>query len=150
MGLDISHDAFSGAYSAFNRLRAEVCRAIGGSWPPHFKYGVDGRAILNGDGMPTTDESLDPESWYCDEEYTREAWPGLYEFLCHSDCDGEIEPDMCVKVADDLERIIPLVEALGSTAFGHIEAQGGYVEVLRKLVVGCRLAAEQNEPLLFY
>lgn len=35
MGLDTSHDAFHGAYSAFNRLRQEVSRARGGSFPPH-------------------------------------------------------------------------------------------------------------------
>lgn len=35
MGLDISHDAFHGAYSAFNSLRQEVAHAVGGSYGPH-------------------------------------------------------------------------------------------------------------------
>lgn len=35
MGLDVTHGAFSGAYSAFNNLRRFLLRSIGGSWPPH-------------------------------------------------------------------------------------------------------------------
>ena len=35
MGLSASHGGYNGAYSKFNRLRVAVCRAIGGSWPPH-------------------------------------------------------------------------------------------------------------------
>ncbi len=35
MGLRCSHDAFHGAYSAFNRFRQFIAAAIGGSHPPH-------------------------------------------------------------------------------------------------------------------
>jgi hypothetical protein len=46
MGLDCSHDAFHGAYSAFNSFRKFICKAIGGSFPPH------------------EDKTLDGDSWY--------------------------------------------------------------------------------------
>ncbi|WP_244185725.1 hypothetical protein [Bacillus sonorensis] len=37
---------------------------------------------------------------------------GLTEFFGHSDCDGEISPEMCKIVADELEAILPYVEEL--------------------------------------
>lgn len=113
MGLDCSHDAFHGAYYAFNRLRQEVARAADG------------------------------------EAYSQTTHPGLFEFLKHSDCDGEISPSMCLRVASDLEELLPQVQALGSVAAGHILNRGGYVEVLRKFIAGCREAAAAGEPLIF-
>lgn len=89
MGLDCSHDAWHGPYSAFNRLRQAVCKAIGGSFPPH------------------ADKSLDDNYWYSGEGYRAETHPGLYEFLSHSDCDGKITPKMCAKVANELEALLP-------------------------------------------
>ena len=88
MGLDCSHGAFRGAYSAFNRLRQAVAKAAGGSYPPHEK----------GSG-------LDDRRWYVGDEYNKESFPGLWEFLGHSDCDGEIDPEMCKLVARDLSSL---------------------------------------------
>lgn len=134
MGLDCSHDAFHGAYSAFNRLRQAVTASLGpdGSWPPH------------------ENKTLDPDKFFIPDEYTQSEWPGLWEFLTHSDCDGEISPEMCVKVADDLEKVLPKVEALGWESHGHIAARGGFVEVLRKFIAGCRAAAAEGVPLDFH
>lgn len=127
MGLDCSHDAFHGAYSAFNLLRKEVANAVGGSYPPH-----DNR-------------ELDGDMWYIDgDTYTAESHPGLFAFLSHSDCDGEFTADECTQVANDLE---PLIALLPTEGRGHF--QGGYASVLRKFVDGCRLAASKNESLLF-
>lgn len=150
MGLDCSHDAFHGAYSAFNRFRQEIARAMGGSFPPHWKYNHDGGLELDQNGFAIYDESLDKDCWYWGDGYSKETHPGLAEFMKHSDCDGEISPDMCVKVANDLEALLPKVEALGSVAVGHIAARGGYVEVLKKFIKGCRDAAESGEPLSFH
>ncbi|XEC97031.1 hypothetical protein AB6A23_11100 [Paenibacillus tarimensis] len=133
MGLDCSHDAFHGAYSSFNRLRQFVCKSIGGSYPPH------------------ETEGLEPEAWYFGEGYNKEKNPGLYEFFCHSDCDGEISPEMCSLVANELESILPLLKKLEeiTEAYGHILFNGGYVGTVEKFIAGCRKAAELNEPLLF-
>lgn len=128
MGLDCSHDAFHGAYSAFNRLRKEVARAVGGSFPPH------------------ENRELDDDMWYIDDAYTAESHPGLFAFLSHSDCDGEFTPEECVQVANDLE---PLIDSLPNGGHGHIETNGGYRRSLQRFVDGCRLAASKNESLLF-
>lgn len=136
MGLDCSHDAFSGAYSAFNRFRQAVCKAMGGSFPPH-------ETDRHEDG-----DVLEPDKWYWGTGFNEETHPGLFVFLAHSDCDGEISPEDCTKVANDLETLLPKVEALGSGG-GHIERDGGYGAVCRRFIAGCREAAKDNEPIVF-
>jgi len=59
MGLDTTHDAFHGAYSAFNRFRQIVCRAIGGSFPPHFLMNKDGSLVRNMRGHLVKNTDLD-------------------------------------------------------------------------------------------
>lgn len=150
MGLDTTHDAFHGAYSAFNRLRQCVCEAMGdgSSFPPHWVYRADGTI---GDAFPAPKkEGLNDELIYIGDSYTRESHPGLWEFLMHSDCDGEIATEMCAKVADELEALLPNIEALGWRDGGHIAARGGFVEVVRKFIAGCRAAAAAGESLGFY
>lgn len=93
---------------------------------------------------------MDDNSFYVDDAYTAATHPGLYEFLAHSDCDGEISPEMCIKVADELEALLPKVEALNWNSAGHIARAGGYVSVLRKFIVGCRAAASEGVPLGFH
>jgi len=147
MGLDCSHNAFHGAYSSFNRFRQVVCHAIGGSFPPHCIYNADGTIARDKDGNIIYDHTLDDKMMYCGKDLDAES--GMYHFLTHSDCDGEISPEMCIKVANDLEAILPQIEALPDRGSGHIVARGGYAEVLKKFVAGCRLASENNEPLVF-
>lgn len=144
MGLDCSHNAFHGAYSAFNSFLQEVAHAIGGSYPPHWKRDISGRLI-----QPLQrDESLYDNRWYWgDQGYSHESNPGLSEFFCHSDCDGEISPEMCKIVADELE---PLLEKMPEESLGHIAARGGYRKVLQYFIDGCRAAHAANEPLDFH
>ncbi len=150
MGLDCSHDAFHGAYSAFNRLRQFVCTATGGSYPPHWIHGPTGEILKGDDGSTRYHTAIPDTHFQCGDDYPREDWPGLYEFLSHSDCDGEIPPDMCMKVADDLERLLPKLEAMRWESHGHIAARGGFVEVVHKFIDGCRAAAQSGEPLDFH
>ena len=131
MGLDCSHDAFHGAYSSFNRFRQVVAKAIGGSFPPH-------------DG----DRTLDPDQWYWGRGYGEETHPGLLLFFQHSDCDGELSPAECSLVANDLEALMPNIAAHGSGT-GHIARDGGYGEVAKRFIAGCRDACEAGESLLF-
>ena len=146
MGLDTSHDAFHGAYSAFNSLRQEVAHAIGGSYGPHWLRTHHGEIARDKDGYPIRDETLNDAMFYVPDEITEDAFPGLWEFLRHSDCDGEISPEMCMKVADDLEPLLPKMPEGGA---GHIARRGGYREVLRKFIAGCRAAAAEGVPLTF-
>lgn len=149
MGLDCSHNAFSGAYSAFNRLRQFVCAATGGSFPPHWMYGPDGEILHDPDGATRYHTQIPSDRFQCGEGYTRDEWPGLFEFLTHSDCDGEISPTWCTKVANDLEKLMPQFEAMRWESSGHLARDGGYVSVIRQFIAGCRDAAEAGEPLTF-
>lgn len=151
MGLDVSHDAFRGAYSAFNRLRQCVCKALGEehSFPPHYVYLERGIVLQDKDGFCVCHPDKKEEFMYIPDDLKRDK-PGLYEFLVHSDCDGEISPELCVNVANDLEQLLPRVKALNWEAYGHIAAYGGYAETLQLFIDGCRSAASANEPLRFY
>jgi hypothetical protein len=140
MGLDISHNAFHGSYSAFNRLRQAICYVIGGSYPPHMESNY---LLWSSDNPP------DKNTWYWGQGYSEETHPGLFLFLCHSDCDGEISPEDCLKVVKDLEPIIPRLEELGLD-WGNIQKNGGFAGTCRKFIDGCKLAAQSKEPLYFY
>ena len=154
MGLRCSHDAFYGAYSAFNRFRQELAFAAGGSYPTHYKRNEDGSFVKKkdslGNEMIVIDRDMDEKLWYADEIYLKGNHMGLVELFNHSDCDGEISPEMCLKVANDLEILLPIVKKLGTPDSGHIGKLGGYYETTKKFIRGCRLAHENNEPLEFY
>ena len=85
------------------------------------------------------------EYWRLPDPYTVENSPGLMEFFNHSDCDGEISPEMCAKVANELEALLLPDEP----ASGHLERLG-YKRTLQRFIDGCRAAAEVNKPLLFH
>jgi len=147
MGLDCSHNAWHGAYSAFHRWRCEIAKAAGypalelmegffdsSRWVPsylkhkelypHVRMIEDGSLPLSWDLFPD-----DP----------------LKELLCHSDCDGDIQPEDCSKIADRLQEVIKNLpnDNLG----GHI----GFIKDKTSVFIdGLRLAAKYNEPLDFH
>jgi len=131
MGLNCSHGAFDGAYSAFNRFRQIVMKAAGGSWPPH------------------EDKSLSNSKFYWGEGYCEESHPGLAIFFSQSDCDGEISPGDCLLVVNDLEQLLDKIKDLDTESWGHIEKQGGFYAVTKRFIDGCKRAHGLNEPLLF-
>ena len=133
MGLDISHDAFHGAYSAFNGFRQKIAKAIGGSYPPH----------TNKETFP--DDNL----WYVPDSYSEETHPSLWLFLNHSDCDGEISWLDAAGVANALEQLLPDITKLEDGTHNHIQREGGYAAVIKKFINGCRLAFRLKEPLTF-
>lgn len=135
MGLNISHGAFDGAYSSFNRFRQFVLRSIGGSYPPH------------------KDNNLDNDFFYFEDSFNIEEHEGLKEFFYHSDCEGNISPEMCKKVADELEQIMSqMKEEAKKDMFGtgHIFRSGGYMAVVENFIKGCRSAHENDEYLEFH
>ena len=151
MGLECSHDAFHGAYSAFNTLRQAVCHAMGGSCPPHIKRDEKFNLVRDENGEIIWLRDLNDFSFSIADEFEdKEKYAGLWVFLTHSDCDGEISPEMCKRVADELEKfILPKLKHYGE-APGHIGYQGGYAKVLKKFIKGCRKAHQAGEPLEFY
>ena len=122
MGLDITHNAFHGSYSSFNRLRKDIAEVWGGSYPPHSDPKLDNRYVY----FP---ENMDEQS-------------GMAIFMGHSDCDGEISSSDCKKVADELEEILPKLKHLDNGL------RSSY-SILEQFINGCRLAHSNNETLEF-
>lgn len=154
MGLDCSHDAWSGAYSAFMRWRKEIAR-VAGLPPLELMEGFYCPLAGAGMGIPTI--YLDPQA----SDLTRNCikrleenlpirWDclkpsPLHELLYHSDCDGEISAGSCGPIADELEKLIPLLpEGDGG---GHI---GSWRQTTEQFVKGLREAAAAGEPLEFH
>lgn len=82
MGLDTTHNAFSGAYSSFNSWRTWLSK----------KCGFHLRDMVGFGG--TTEWTVE-----------KAAHP-LYPLLSHSDCDGELTVEECKTVQRGLAEII--------------------------------------------
>ncbi len=150
MGLDTSHNAWHGAYSAFMRWRTEVAKVAGmpplmameGFWndssnTKRIVEHITDEWIKDAlkadvlDGLPILWSALKPDP--------------LHVLLYHSDCDGEISPEDCALIADRLEDLLPLMPQ--GDAGGHI---GNWRDKTQAFIDGCRLAAAANEPLDFH
>ena len=121
MGLDTSHNCWSGAYSAFNRWRTKIAEVAG--------YG-ELNEYLGFDGT--------------------KPWPNnndaLIVLLRHSDCDGEINHLDCADLANRLESLLPALEIAGDGG-GHI---GSFAEKTKQFIDGLRDAAEAGENVDFH
>lgn len=145
MGLACSHGAFEGSYGDFLRLRKAVCKTLGGSYPPHYKEGTE----IESNMLPDIDETMDEHMFYLPDEITKEKYPGLWEFLTHSDYNGSIKPSMCKKVAHDLESIVlPQIEEYDPILHRCVE-KWTCVYMLTNFIAGCRQAHKERRSLLF-
>ncbi|MEQ7221410.1 hypothetical protein ABQD56_09870 [Vagococcus fluvialis] len=133
MGLVISHGAFEGGYIRFNIFRADILKSIGGSFPPH------------------NNPQLKSEQWYwradgkVDDKFNRKNYLGLYIFLCHSDCDGEIKLCDVKLLKKELKSILPLIEE-----YALSNDKPELVEMAETLISGCESAITDNQSLYFY
>lgn len=150
MGLDTSHNCWHGAYSAFHRWRCELARAAG--LPPlDLMEGFDEvsnpmsplffayQSALK-DGFHTTPfwRSI-PISWECLKP------DALYILLHHSDCEGEIEWQVCAAIADSIEKLLPnLPQGDGA---GHI---GNWQCKTQQFIDGLRAAYKAKENVEFH
>ena len=152
MGLDCSHDAWHGAYSAFHRWRCKLAE-VAGLPPLELMEGFYARLYPRESSLPTLyhsgpsgthewlrgiDERL-PIKWECLKP------DPLHELLHHSDCEGEIAAEACGPIADSLERLLPLLPS--GDGGGHI---GLWHEKTQQFIDGLRRAAAANEPLDFH
>ena len=138
MGLDTSHNCWSGPYSSFMRWRRQIAEAA--KWPPlDLMAGFYSEEYVPEDRLrtrPATD--LDnvrrqlPISW---DPFKRDV---LAILLNHSDCDGEIEWGHCAALADRLEGLVP--------ALNDREA----LENTRQFIVGLRTAHDAGESVEFH
>ena len=134
MGLDVSHDAWGGAYSAFTRFRNALATAAG--------YNVEDRSVWL-DWGHVEEKNLYGE-WDAVPCNTLGPDPLLF-LIIHSDCEGHIEPEHCALLADRLEELLP---AIGDQdGGGHLGDVGG---ATRRFITGCRAAAAAGERLEFF
>lgn len=134
MGLDVTHDCWQGAYSAFSRFREEVALAAG------YKIVEDGiYRYTDIDWSVITDENLQGE-WETPPD------DPLLVLLIHSDCDGKIPVAYCEHLATRLEQIIPNLRETGE---GHLRF-GGVKGAAQRFANGLRAAAQANEDVEFW
>jgi len=151
MGLDITHGAWHGAYSAFHRWRCELAKYAG--LPPleymEYFYDKDSAFSLlefkfpNGDELAMAElrrlKAQLPIKWSCLKKRP------LFTLLTHSDCEGYINWKACKPLAEDLKKIldsIPEDVDLG----GHI---GNFRKKTQTFIDGCMAAYEAKEKLEF-
>jgi hypothetical protein len=85
MGLDTSHNAWHGPYSAFNRFRRNLMLSYNNTSLDDYE-GYGGNIPMN-----------------------NIADKGLFIFFNHSDCDGDISPEDCKLVSESLLSLSPKV-----------------------------------------
>jgi len=103
MGLDTSHDCWSGSYGSFGAWRAKLAEVAGfGDLNSYEGFGGSRQ-------WPQTNDAL-------------------IVLLNHSDCDGEIAAEYCAPLADRLEGLLPAMEVAGGL---HSERTRRFIEGLR-------------------
>lgn len=120
MGLDTSHDAWHGSYSAFHRFRAHLVYI---AWGPGEKGDIEKYVGYGGDlPLPKND--------------------ALVTLVNHSDCDGEILLEECGPLADRLEELLSKMEP--RALYDDIRP------AIERFITGLRRAVEAGEPLDFH
>lgn len=137
MGLDTTHDAWHGAYSAFTRWRNKIAEVAGYAvWDVKYGDGITRETAML-DWGHVTDANLMGQ-------WERTPDDPLIVLLAHSDCEGAIYPAQAGPLADRLEALLPQIDGDGG---GHI---GGYREKTEAFIAGLRDAVTAGEPLEFH
>lgn len=147
MGLDVSHDCWHGAYSAFSRWREKLAQIAG--LPPlqlmegFYEQGSHRDPFFDlSQQYPNLAASYTvslPIRWECLKPDV------LYLLLNHSDCEGEIETEVCAPLATRLEDLLPLLPDADDA--GHI---GNWRDKTQKFIDGLRDAAAKGEVVSFH
>ncbi len=154
MGLDISHDTWHGAYSAFHRWREEIALQAGfpplmlmeGFYPIDRREGDPFRCLYN---HPEQKEHASyaleairrglPIKW---DKFKDDP---LWILLDHSDCDGSLESADALLIAGRLTELLPLLPA--EEGGGHI---GNWKDKTSQFIEGCKRAGKACERLEFH
>jgi hypothetical protein len=162
MGLDVSHDAWHGAYSAFMRWRTKLAE-VAGLPPLLFMEGfVEERIVESlqafdakvrawaGSGGPSPEG--DPALWGVLQ--AARSIPIRWEvlrpdpilvLLNHSDCEGEIAREHLIALADRLDELA--LQMPDEDGGGHVR---NWRETTKRFADGCRRADTARENLDFH
>lgn len=122
MGLDISHNAWHGAYSAFMRWRIKIADVAG---------------LGNLEDYEGFSKNLNPLVF--DKKHP------LTPLLFHSDCDGYINWSELESIIKALTELLPMLE--NEDGGGHI---GSYTDKTKAFIKGCELALSNKQKLQFH
>ncbi|MEX7474248.1 hypothetical protein AB4Z39_31630 [Mycobacterium adipatum] len=140
MGLDVSHDCWSGAYSGFNRWRDELARVAGYEFAT-VKERPSGAQIFVDWGHVEYDWMFGEWPFIpCRIDGTPDP---LLLIVLHADTEGRLKHEHLVPIADRLTELLPLLEGDGG---GHV---GGYREATQQFINGLRLADMRKEDVVF-
>ena len=141
MGLDTTHGCWHGPYSAFHRWRKWVAGLVGIDLD--IMEGFRGEISASGlrysyPPMPWSHLGNDP----------------IVHLLDHSDCDGEIEADLCGPIADRLESLLNNVVYDGFIRNDNDTMPradyDGQIKATERFIAGLRAASAANEPVEFH
>ena len=141
MGLDVSHDCWHGAYSAFSRWREQLARVAGYeiakvTWK-------DSDSFMNGRDTVLIDWGHITEAQLMGDWDETPADP-LLVLIAHSDCEGRIRLAQAGPLADRLTELLPLLP--DGDAPGHI---GNWRTKTQAFIDGLRAAVEAGEDVEF-
>ena len=128
MGIDFSHCDARWSYSGFNRFRTILASCVG--------IDLDSMEGFERDWDNPHAPRTESIKW---EEIAQGEDP-ICILLNHSDCDGDIQPEYCERVAKRLQDLLREHEEKFS-AYDHQHA--------RMLIVGLMKAGIDGKPLLF-
>ncbi len=142
MGLWVSHDCWTGAYSAFLRWRNTLAEAAGyqlrDPTPEERAGGFYAKSV------DIRWDEFKPENYLGGWDTVPGDDPLLY-LIVHSDCDGIIHPEQAVHIARRLEFLLPLLDDTEAT--GHIApSMRAKTQVF---IDGLKTAVEAGEDVTF-
>jgi len=141
MGLWVSHECWTGAYSAFSRWRERLARTAG--------YTVakvtweDADTFMNGHDFVLIDWGHVTNEQLMGDWDETPADP-LLVLIAHSDCEGVIHPAQAGPLADRLTELLPLLP--DEVDRGHI---GDWRTKTQAFIDGLRAAVEAGEDVEF-
>lgn len=144
MGLNVSHDAWTGAYGAFGRWRQHLAEVAGYAvakvqWLPADAWDGPRDTVLIDWGHIT--KANRQGEW---TEAERPKDPLIY-LIAHSDCDGVIHPVEAALLADRLQELLPLLDE--SKSGGHIQSMR---QKTGQFIAGLRDAVSRDETVEFW
>ena len=146
MGLEVSHDAWTGSYGAFSAWRAALAGTAG--YEVTADRDENGRISL----AELRDARYGVADWQITPERLDGEWNGeqpadpLLVLLLHADHTGYIHPGQALSLAERLELLRPKLAAFTGDAGDEMNLE----QATRQFAEALRRAGEHGESLVFH